>query len=113
MSFSSRVSDLHYYTQSFLSKKGNEGMNWKAFLKAILRNTLITFGAGIAGLGLIGFLIAVKEGLITGATYGVILGCIGLFASAISLLEPLFLGDLAGDVNTKWRKRDGVENKED
>ncbi len=79
-------------------------MNWKAFLKVILRNTLITFGAGIAGLGMLGFLIAGKEGFQTGATYGAILGFIGLFASTISLLEPLFLGDLAGDANPRWRK---------
>jgi hypothetical protein len=87
-------------------------MNWKAFLKSIFRNTLLTFVVAMAGLGLIGFLLAGKEGFLNGLSCGLILGIIALLASLFSLLEPLFLGDLAGDANPKWRK-ENEETKEE
>ncbi len=48
-------------------------MNWKAFLKSIFRSTLLSFITAMAGLGLIGFLIAGKEGFLNGLSGGVIL----------------------------------------
>jgi hypothetical protein len=80
-------------------------MDWKKFFKLLLRNTVIAVTLTTIVLGTFGFLVAGKEGVLNGVTWGFILGLISVpfLASAI---YAKYWGDYAGRYG-QWY----VENK--
>jgi hypothetical protein len=61
-------------------------MDWKIFILKFFRNILLGVIFGTLALGILGFLLAGKEGAINGAYWGAVLGLIGGFFSGIVLL---------------------------
>ncbi|MEN8173870.1 MAG: hypothetical protein ABFS03_13445, partial [Chloroflexota bacterium] len=70
-------------------------MDWKKFFIVFLRNLILSIGLAIIILGVFGYLVAGKEGLVNGATWGLILGLVGGFSSGLMVL-PKYWGDYAG-----------------
>ncbi len=85
-------------------------MDWKKFFITYLRNMAIFLVLGIAFMGLIGFLLAGKEGLVGGATWGLILGVISIPFTAFIPLGK-YWSDFAGKVSARTVKEE-TEGKE-
>jgi len=87
-------------------------MDWKKFFALFFRNTLLAVGATSLLLGLLGLILAGKEGLLGGLYWGLILGTIAIpFVAYIALAKAYegFGGVLGG-----WivKNQTGVETTE-
>jgi hypothetical protein len=69
-------------------------MNWKGFFKAILRIATISIALGVVILGLIGFLLAGRQGLINGMIWGLVLGLVSVPFSLMTF-GPKYWGGYA------------------
>jgi hypothetical protein len=69
-------------------------MNWKIFFFKFFRNLMLGVVIGVVLLGIFGYLLAGKEGMINMAYWGIALGLIGGFSSGLGLIfEAKFWGD--------------------
>ena len=63
-------------------------MDWKKFFTIFFRNSLIAVGATSLGLGLFGWIIAGREGLLGGLYWGLILGTAAIpFVAFVALAK--------------------------
>jgi hypothetical protein len=70
-------------------------MDWKHFFKIMLRNAVVTIALTTLVLGSIGFLFAGQDGLVSGASWGLIIGAISIpFMAGIIYMK--YWGDFAG-----------------
>ena len=67
-------------------------MNWKTFLRKFFRNLVISIVACGVILGLLGYLLAGREGLINMMNFGLIIGVIGGFLSGGVIIATNFWG---------------------
>ena len=82
-------------------------MNWLQFLKRLLINLLLSVLTATLVLGLGGFLLAGREGLINGASWGVLLGTLtGLSMGVFLALQPGYWEDFAGRMAGWWVKHE-------
>lgn len=61
-------------------------MNWKIFFIKFFRNLILGIVLGAVLLGIFGYFLAGKEGMINMAYWGVALGLIGGFSSGLGLI---------------------------
>jgi hypothetical protein len=80
-------------------------MDWKLFFKEFLRNTLTVILLAVIGLGGIGYLVGGKAGLANGASWGLILGLVGIPFTVILILAK-YWGDFAGRYGQWWIKKE-------
>lgn len=94
-------------------------MNWKTFFLKFLRNLVIGVLLGVVLLGIFGYLLGGREGLVNMVYWGVALGLIGGFSAGLGMIfEAKFWG---GDGNYKlfpeWnlfvKKADDEDKKSD
>jgi hypothetical protein len=78
-----------------------DSMNWKQYIKVFLRNTIITTAVITAILGLIGLLVGGEEGLIGGATWGLILSLVAVPFNGF-VITSKYWGDYAGRFGRWW-----------
>lgn len=76
-------------------------MNWRHFFVIFLRNVIVVTAAATIGLGLFGFVLAGREGLVNGASWGFILGLLSIPYSAVMIFYR-FWSDVAGDYGRAW-----------
>ena len=61
-------------------------MNWKIFFIKFVRNVILGVIAGVLLLGVFGYILAGREGMINMAYWGVALGLIGGFSSGLGII---------------------------
>lgn len=89
-------------------------MNWLQFLKRLLINVLLSVLTATLVLGLGGFLLAGREGLINGASWGVLLGTLtGLSMGVLLALQPGYWEDFAGRMAGWWVKHEEPDENPD
>lgn len=86
-------------------------MNWRSFFKVFLRNIIVITALATIGLGLFGYLVAGREGLVNAATWGFILGLVSIPYSAVTIISK-YWSDVAGEYGRFWVKKEteGDEN---
>lgn len=70
-------------------------MKWLLFFKRLAINMVLVIGGAVLILGLIGYLLAGKEGMLNGATWGLLAGMISLPPMAF-MIWAKYWGDYAG-----------------
>lgn len=93
-------------------------MNWKIFFIKFVRNVILGVIAGVLLLGVFGYILAGREGMINMAYWGVALGLIGGFSSGLGIIfETKFWGDGNYKIFPEWnwfvKKSDDNEKKTD
>ena len=93
-------------------------MNWKIFFIKFVRNVILGVIAGVLLLGVFGYILAGREGMINMAYWGVALGLIGGFSSGLGIIfEAKFWGDGNYKIFPEWnwfvKKSDDNEKKTD
>jgi len=93
-------------------------MNWKIFFLKFFRNLVLGVVIGVVVLGIFGYLLAGKEGMINMAYWGVALGLIGGFSSGLGIIfEAKFWGEGNYKIFPEWnwfvKKSDDKEKKTD
>jgi len=80
-------------------------MNWLQFIKHFLVNLLISMAASVLILGLGGWLLAGKTGLVNGVGWGLLFGTMGgLTIGTLFSLQPSYWEDFAGRFAGWWVK---------
>ena len=80
-------------------------MNWRRFFLHLLRNFAIATGGAVLLLGTIGYLVAGREGMLNGATWGLMAGMISLPPMAILILTK-YWSDFAGRYGAWYIKKE-------
>ncbi len=78
-------------------------MNWKEFFKLLVRNVLGAMLVVGAVLGVFGFLVAGKVGLVNGLSWGLVLGFLSVPFTTFIIFQK-FWGDYSGRFGSAWFK---------
>ena len=85
-------------------------MDWKAFFMTLFRNAIIAVLLGAIILGMIGFLLAGRQGFANGVTWGIVLGLISVPFMGY-MIGAKYWGGVAGRYGT-WRYKNELEGED-
>lgn len=89
-------------------------MNWPKFFIRYFMNILSGAAVGVIALGVLGWILAGKQGLSNGVNLGLLFGLLaGLTVGALLALNTRYWGDFAGRLAGWWVKHREETSEED